>query len=92
MAKKIPLYVRQAMSNPEHAFWLETLFVDTDVTPETVTVEECVAEARYVVDLMREVGTRNWERLHGEDGPDEQRAARSELRKAEAYVQRWGGR
>lgn len=50
------------------------------------TLAEAVKEAQYVLGLYREGGTQAHAELAGEHGPDEQRLAKGEVRKCEAFI------
>ena len=80
-----------ALNIDELAHSLDCIATDDKREIASYTAAEILAEARYVLEMFLD-GTNphwNYEDLQGENGPEQQKWARSEVRKLNAFIKKY---
>jgi len=82
--------LQAAMSIDELANNLKQIAQDDKKEVNQYTAAEIVHEAKYILSCFYEDGHLNNEDLQGEHGPEQQKWARSEVRKLNAFIKKFG--
>jgi len=84
--------IKSAMSIDELANDLENISTDDRKQIDDYTDDEIVKEAKHVLELFEDKSNPHWNNqdLHGENGPEQQKWARGEVRKLKAFIKKYG--
>jgi hypothetical protein len=84
--------IKSALAIDELKNDLQNIATDDKKEIDQYTDKEILAEAKYVFEMFLN-GTNphwNYEDLQGENGPEQQKWARSEVRKLKAFIKKFG--
>ena len=81
--------LQTAMSIDELANNLKQIAQDDKKEVNQYTTAEIVHEAKYIFSCFHEDGHMNYEDLQGENGPEQQKWAQSEVRKLKAFIKKY---
>lgn len=83
--------IKSAMSISELAYDLDNISTDDKKKIEDYSDEEIVREARYVLGLFTDPNETHWnaEDLRGENGLEQQKWARGEVRMLNAFIKKY---
>jgi hypothetical protein len=84
--------LKAAMAIDELRNDLENIATDDKKQIEEYTDAEILKEAKYVLEMFLNGANAHWnyEDLQGENGPEQQKWARSEVRKLKAFIKKFG--
>jgi hypothetical protein len=82
--------LKSAMAIDELANNLQQIAQDDKKNVEDYTAEQIVHEAKYVLSCFHEDGHLNNEDYIGENGPDQQKWAKGEVKKLNALIKKFG--
>ena len=82
--------LKSAMAIDELANTLQQIARDDNKNVEDYSVAEIVHEAKYVLSCFNEDGHLNNEDFIGENGPDQQKWAKGEVKKLNAFIKKFG--
>ena len=82
--------IKSALAIDELANNLKQIAQDDKKEVTQYTVAEIVHEAKYILSCFHEDGHMNNEDLIGDNGPEQQKWARSEVRKLKAFIKKFG--
>jgi len=82
--------IKSALAIDELANNLKQIAQDDKKEVTQYTVAEIVHEAKYILSCFHEDGHMNNEDLIGDNGPEQQMWARSEVRKLKAFIKKFG--
>ena len=83
--------IKSAMAISELAYDLDNISTDDKKKIEDYSDEEIVREARHVLSLFTDPNETHWnaEDLRGENGPEQQKWARGEVRMLNAFIRKY---
>ena len=83
--------IKSAMAISELAYDLDNISTDDKKKIEDYSDEEIVREARHVLGLFTDSDETHWnaEDLRGENGPEQQKWARGEVRMLNAFIKKY---
>jgi hypothetical protein len=83
--------IKSAMSISELANSLENISSSDKNVLENYTDAEILHEAKYVLGLFTDPNETHWnaEDLRGENGPEQQKWAKAEVRKLQAFIKKY---
>jgi hypothetical protein len=83
--------IKSALAISELAYDLDNISTDDKKKIEDYSDEEIVREARHVLGLFTDPDETHWnaEDLRGENGPEQQKWARSEVRMLNAFIKKY---
>jgi hypothetical protein len=83
--------IKSAMAISELAYDLDNISTDDKKKIEDYSDEEIVREARHVLGLFTDPNETHWnaEDLRGENGPEQQKWARGEVRMLNAFIKKY---
>ena len=83
--------IKSAMAISELAYDLDNISTDDKKKIEDYSDEEIVREARHVLELFTDPDETHWnaEDLRGENGSEQQKWARSEVRMLNAFIKKY---
>jgi hypothetical protein len=83
--------IKSAMSISELAYTLDNISTDDKKKVEDYTDAEILHEAKYVLGLFTNPHESHWnaEDLRGENGPEQQKWAKAEVRKLKAFIKKY---
>jgi hypothetical protein len=82
--------IKSALAIDELANNLKQIAQDDKKEVTQYTDAEIVHEAKYILSCFHEDGHMNNEDLMGDNGPEQQKWARSEVRKLKAFIKKFG--
>lgn len=83
--------IKSALAIDELAYTLDNISADDKKKVEDYTDAEIMHEAKYVLDLFTDPNESHWnaEDLRGENGSEQQKWARAQVRKLKAFIKKY---